>query len=197
MFYIQKYSKLPVFIEIAEKRIKATEEGFETSRHKFIKNNSFHNFVKFRSKPLFVSFLILIFTSYSMIKLNIDTNSWVKHNGIITLIICMFYVALFIKYLKNLYQNKKSKIIEFAMFTGVIYITLSAIFKFDIYYLFIAGEFMKNNLSQLALYNYFYIFIFNSTFYFLVQIFDEDFKKMKRKNLNYYNSGNLLLIKED
>lgn len=193
--FIQKYSKLLTFQEIPENKIISENENeIFVGKYKFIKNNTFNNFLKFRSKPLFVSLLILLFTSYSMLMLNVATNSWIKNNGIITLSICLFYVVLFFIFLKNLHKDKNNKLINYLMFTGIAYLVISSIFQFNIIELFFTG---KTLLTQLVLYNYFYVFIFNATFYFLIGIFEEDFQKMKMKNLNYYNCGNLLLVREN
>lgn len=193
--FIQKYSKLLTFQEIPENKIISENENeIFVGKYKFIKNNTFNNFLKFRSKPLFVSLLILLFTSYSMIMLNAATNSWIKNNGIITLSICLFYVILFLIFLKKLHRNEESKIINYSMFVGIIYLILSAIFQFNIGELFVTG---RTFITQLVLYNYLYVFIFNVTFYFLIGIFEEDFQKMKNKNLNYYNCENLLLVREN
>lgn len=197
MFFIQKFSNLPIFMQIPNKKVKENEDTIETSRYKFAKNNSFYNFLKFRSKPLFVSLIILLFTSYSMLMLNAATNSWLNNNGIITLSICMFYVVLFFIFLNNLHKNKTNKTIEYLMFLGVAYLVISAFFQFNILEAFTSGKASEYGLNQIVLYNYLYVFIFNATFYFLIGIFEEDFQKMKNKKLNYYNSGNLLLIKED
>ena len=52
-------------------------------------------------------------------------------------------------------------------------------------------------LNQLIIYNYFYIFLFNTAFYFLVDIFDADFVKIKNKSMDYYTSDdNLLMVVE-
>lgn len=193
--FIQKYSRLLTFQEIPENKIISENENeIFVGKYKFIKNNTFNNFLKFRSKPLFVSLLILLFTSYSMLMLNVATNSWIKNNGIITLSICLFYVVLFFIFLKNLHKDKNNKLINYSMFTGIVYLVISSIFQFNIIELFFTG---KTLLTQLVLYNYFYVFIFNATFYFLIGIFEEDFQKMKMKNLNYYNCGNLLLVREN
>lgn len=193
--FIQKYSKLLTFQEIPENKIISENENeIFVGKYKFIKNNSFNNFLKFRSKPLFVSLLILLFTSYSMLMLNAATNSWIKNNGIITLSICLFYVVLFFIFLKNLHKDKNNKLINYSMFTGIVYLVISSIFQFNIIELFFTG---KTLITQLVLYNYFYVFIFNATFYFLIGIFEEDFQKMKMKNLNYYNCENLLLVREN
>jgi hypothetical protein len=193
--FIQKYSKLLTFQEIPENKIISENENeIFVGKYKFIKNNTFNNFLKFRSKPLFVSLLILLFTSYSMIMLNAATNSWIKNNGIITLSICLFYVVLFFIFLKNLHKDKNNKLINYSMFTGIVYLVISSIFQFNIIELFFTG---KTLITQLVLYNYFYVFIFNATFYFLIGIFEEDFQKMKMKNLNYYNCENLLLVREN
>lgn len=193
--FIQKYSKLLTFQEIPENKIISENENeIFVGKYKFIKNNTFNNFLKFRSKPLFVSLLILLFTSYSMLMLNAATNSWIKNNGIITLSICLFYVILFFIFLKNLHKDKNNKLINYSMFTGIAYLLISSIFQFNIIELFFTG---KTLITQLVLYNYFYVFIFNATFYFLIGIFEEDFQKMKMKNLNYYNCGNLLLVREN
>lgn len=195
MLYIQKYSKLPIFKEISEKKIYSNNENeIKIGEYDFFKNNTFSNFIKFRSKPLFVSLLILLFTSYSMLMLNAVTNSWIKNNGIITLIFCIFYFVLFFIFLRDLYEDKNRKLINYAMFAGLIYLVISAIFQFNVLGAFTIG---RNGLNQLVLYNYFYIFIFNATFYFLIEIFEKDFQKIKKKKLNYYDSGNLLLVKED
>jgi hypothetical protein len=193
--FIQKYSKLLTFQEIPENKIISENENeIFVGKYKFIKNNTFNNFLKFRSKPLFVSLLILLFTSYSMLMLNAATNSWIKNNGIITLSICLFYVVLFFIFLKNLHKDKNNKLINYSMFTGIAYLVISSIFQFNIIELFFTG---KTLITQLVLYNYFYVFIFNATFYFLIGIFEEDFQKMKMKNLNYYNCENLLLVREN
>lgn len=193
--FIQKYSKLLTFQEIPENKIISENENeIFVGKYKFIKNNTFNNFLKFRSKPLFVSLLILLFTSYSMIMLNAATNSWIKNNGIITLSICLFYVVLFFIFLKNLHKDKNNKLINYSMFTGIVYLVISSIFQFNIIELFFTG---KTLITQLVLYNYFYVFIFNATFYFLIGIFEEDFQKMKMKNLNYHNCENLLLVREN
>lgn len=193
--FIQKYSRLLTFQEIPENKIISENENeIFVGKYKFIKNNTFNNFLKFRSKPLFVSLLILLFTSYSMLMLNAATNSWIKNNGIITLSICLFYVVLFFIFLKNLHKDKNNKLINYSMFTGIVYLVISSIFQFNIIELFFTG---KTLITQLVLYNYFYVFIFNATFYFLIGIFEEDFQKMKMKNLNYYNCENLLLVREN
>lgn len=193
--FIQKYSKLPTFQEVSENKIISENDNeIIIGKYKFLKNNNFSNFLKFRSKPLFVSLLILLFTSYSMIMLNAATNSWIKNNGIITLSICLFYVILFFIFLKKLHRNEESKIINYSMFIGIIYLIISAIFQFNIGELFVTG---RTFITQLVLYNYLYVFIFNATFYFLIGIFEEDFQKMKMKNLNYYNCENLLLVREN
>lgn len=193
--FIQKYSRLPVFQEISEKKIYSeNDKEIIVKEYKFIKKNTLENFLKFRIKPLFVSLLILLFTSYSMIMLNTATHSWFKNNGLFTVLICFFYVALFYIFIKNLYQNKENRLIDYAMFTGIFYFLITSVFQFNILELFFTG---RTFVTQLVLYNYFYIFIFNVTFYFLVGIFREDFQKMKNKNLNYYNCGKLLLVKED
>lgn len=193
--FIQKYSKLLTFQEIPENKIISENENeIFVGKYKFIKNNTFNNFLKFRSKPLFVSLLILLFTSYSMIMLNAATNSWIKNNGIITLSICLFYVILFFIFLKKLHRNEENKIVNYSMFIGIIYLIISAIFQFNIGELFVTG---RTFITQLVLYNYLYVFIFNATFYFLIGIFEEDFQKMKMKNLNYYNCENLLLVREN
>lgn len=193
--FIQKYSRLLTFQEVSENKIISENDNeIIIGKYKFIKNNSFNNFLKFRSKPLFVSLLILLFTSYSMLMLNAATNSWIKNNGIITLSICLFYVVLFFIFLKNLHKDKNNKLINYSMFTGIVYLVISSIFQFNIIELFFTG---KTLITQLVLYNYFYVFIFNATFYFLIGIFEEDFQKMKMKNLNYYNCENLLLVREN
>ena len=193
--FIQKYSRLPVFQEISEKKIYSeNDKEIIVKEYKFIKKNTLENFLKFRIKPLFVSLLILLFTSYSMIMLNAATNSWIKNNGIITLSICLFYVILFFIFLKKLHRNEESKIVNYSMFIGIIYLIISAIFQFNIGELFVTG---RTFITQLVLYNYLYVFIFNATFYFLIGIFEEDFQKMKMKNLNYYNCENLLLVREN
>ena len=129
-----------------------------------------------------------------MLMLNAATNSWIKNNGIITLSICLFYVVLFFIFLKNLHKDKNNKLINYSMFTGIVYLVISSIFQFNIIELFFTG---KTLITQLVLYNYFYVFIFNATFYFLIGIFEEDFQKIKMKNLNYYNCENLLLVREN
>ena len=82
------------------------------------------------------------------------------------------------------------------MFSGVIYIAISSVFQFNVLQGFLSAG-RDGGLNQLILYNYFYIFLFNTAFYFIVDIFDADFAKIKNKSMDYYTSDdNLLMVVE-
>lgn len=83
------------------------------------------------------------------------------------------------------------------MFSGVIYIAISSVFQFNVLQGFLSAG-RDGGLNQLILYNYFYIFLFNTAFYFIVDIFDADFAKIKNKSMDYYTSvdNNLLMVVE-
>ena len=83
------------------------------------------------------------------------------------------------------------------MFSGVIYISFSALFQYDLIQGFLSAG-REGSINQLILYNYFYVFLFNMVFYYTTDIFDIDFKKLKEKKVNYYTSrDNLLLVVEN
>ncbi len=83
------------------------------------------------------------------------------------------------------------------MFSGVIYISFSALFQYDLIQGFLSAG-REGNINQLILYNYFYVFLFNMAFYFITDIFDADFAKIKNKGVDYYTSDdNLLLVVEN
>ena len=200
MILIQQFTKLPVFRQLSHKELKKVKEENENELmvgdRKFTKNNNFKNFLKFRTKVLIGVAFVLLFVSYSVLNLNFTTNSWIRNNGIFTLFFCGMYIWLFWFYLNNLYRNRKSKLVTCLMFSGVIYVAISAIFQFNVLQGFLtAGR--NGGLNQLILYNYFYIFLFNTAFYFLVDIFDADFAKIKNKSMDYYTSDdNLLMVVE-
>ena len=201
MILIQQFTKLPVFRQLSSKELKKVKQENENELtvgdRKFTKNNNFKNFLKFRTKVLIGVTFVLLFVSYSMLNLNFTTNSWLKNNGIFTLLFCGMYVWLFWFYLNNLYKNKKSKIVNYLMFSGVIYIAISSVFQFNVLQGFLSAG-RDGGLNQLILYNYFYIFLFNTAFYFLVDIFDADFVKTKNKSMDYYTSDdNLLMVVEN
>ena len=202
MILIQQFTKLPVFRQLTNKELKKVRE--ENSNElivgdrKFTKNNNFKNFLKFRTKVLIGVTFVLLFVTYSMLNLNFVTNSWLKNNGFFTLFFCGLYVWLFWFYLKNLYsKRKKPKLINYLMFSGVIYIAISSVFQFNVLQGFLSAG-RDGGLNQLILYNYFYIFLFNTAFYFIVDIFDADFAKIKNKSMDYYTSvdNNLLMVVE-
>ena len=202
MILIQQFTKLPVFRQLTNKELKKVRE--ENSNElivgdrKFIKQNTFKNFLKFRTKVLIGVSFVLLFVTYSMLNLNFTTNSWLKNNGFFTLFFCGLYVWLFWFYLKNLYsKRKKPKLINYLMFSGVIYIAISSVFQFNVLQGFLSAG-RDGGLNQLILYNYFYIFLFNTAFYFIVDIFDADFAKIKNKSMDYYTSvdNNLLMVVE-
>ena len=201
MILIQQFTKLPVFRQLSQKELKKVKEENENELivgdRKFIKQNTFKNFLKFRTKVLISVSFVLLFVSYSMLNLNFVTNSWLKNNGFFTLFFCGLYVWLFWFYLKNLYsKRKKPKLINYLMFSGVIYIAISSVFQFNVLQGFLSAG-RDGGLNQLILYNYFYIFLFNTAFYFLVDIFDADFVKTKNKSMDYYTSDdNLLMVVE-
>ena len=201
MIHIQQFSKLPVFRQLSQKELKKVKEENENELivgdRKFIKQNSFKNFLKFRTKVLIGVTFVLLFVTYSMLNLNFVTNSWLKNNGFFTLFFCGLYVWLFWFYLNNLYLKKKSKLVNYLMFSGVIYIAISSVFQFNVLQGFLSAG-RDGGLNQLILYNYFYIFLFNTAFYFIVDIFDADFAKIKNKSMDYYTSDdNLLLVVEN
>lgn len=201
MILIQQFSKLPVFRQLSQKELKKVKEENENELivgdRKFIKQNTFKNFLKFRTKVLIGVSFVLLFVTYSMLNLNFTTNSWIRNNGIFTLFFCGLYVWLFWFYLKNLYsKRKKPKLINYLMFSGVIYIAISSVFQFNVLQGFLSAG-RDGGLNQLILYNYFYIFLFNTAFYFIVDIFDADFVKTKNKSMDYYTSDdNLLMVVE-
>lgn len=201
MILIQRFTKLPVFRQLSSKELKKVHETnvneLIVGDRKFIKQNTFKNFLKFRTKVLIGVSFVLLFVSYSMLNLNFVTNSWIKNNGFFTLFFCGLYVWLFWFYLKNLYQKRtKPKLINYLMFSGVIYIAISSVFQFNVLQGFLSAG-RDGGLNQLILYNYFYIFLFNTAFYFLVDIFDADFVKTKNKSMDYYTSDdNLLMVVE-
>ena len=201
MILIQQFTKLPVFRQLSHKELKKVKEENENELivgdRKFIKQNSFKNFLKFRTKVLISVSFVLLFVSYSMLNLNFVTNSWIRNNGFFTLFFCGLYVWLFWFYLRNLYQNKKSKLVNYLMFSGVIYIAISSVFQFNVLQGFLSAG-REGSINQLILYNYFYVFIFNMTFYFTTDIFDIDLAKFKDKKMNYYTSNdNLLMVVEN
>ena len=202
MILIQQFTKLPVFRQLSSKELKKVHETnaneLIVGNRKFTKNNNFKNFLKFRTKVLIGVTFVLLFVTYSMLNLNIVTNSWLKNNGFFTLFFCGLYVWLFWFYLKNLYsKRKKPKLINYLMFSGVIYIAISSVFQFNVLQGFLSAG-RDGGLNQLILYNYFYIFLFNTAFYFIVDIFDADFAKIKNKSMDYYTSDdNLLLVVEN
>ena len=202
MILIQQFTKLPVFRQLSQKELKKVKEENENELivgdRKFIKQNTFKNFLKFRTKVLIGVTFVLLFVTYSMLNLNFVTNSWLKNNGFFTLFFCGLYVWLFWFYLKNLYsKRKKPKLINYLMFSGVIYIAISSVFQFNVLQGFLSAG-RDGGLNQLILYNYFYIFLFNTAFYFIVDIFDADFAKIKNKSMDYYTSvdNNLLMVVE-
>ena len=201
MILIQQFTKLPVFRQLSSKELKKVKQENENELivgdRKFTKNNNFKNFLKFRTKVLIGVTFVLLFVTYSMLNLNFVTNSWLKNNGFFTLFFCGLYVWLFWFYLKNLYsKRKKPKLINYLMFSGVIYIAISSVFQFNVLQGFLSAG-RDGGLNQLILYNYFYIFLFNTAFYFLVDIFDADFVKTKNKSMDYYTSDdNLLMVVE-
>ena len=202
MILIQQFTKLPVFRQLTRKKIKKVKQENENELtvgdRKFTKNNNFKNFLKFRTKVLIGVTFVLLFVTYSMLNLNFVTNSWIKNNGFFTLFFCGLYVWLFWFYLKNLYsKRKKPKLINYLMFSGVIYIAISSVFQFNVLQGFLSAG-RDGGLNQLILYNYFYIFLFNTAFYFIVDIFDADFAKIKNKSMDYYTSvdNNLLMVVE-
>lgn len=202
MVLIQQFTKLPVFRQLSHKELKKVKEENENELivgdRKFIKQNTFKNFLKFRTKVLIGVSFVLLFVSYSMLNLNFVTNSWIKNNGFFTLFFCSLYVWLFWFYLKNLYQKRtKPKLINYLMFSGVIYISFSSLFQYDLIQGFLSAG-REGSINQLILYNYFYVFLFNMAFYFITDIFDIDLSKFKAKKLNYYTSrDNLLLVVEN
>ena len=202
MILIQQFTKLPVFRQLSHKELKKVKKENENELivgdRKFIKQNSFKNFLKFRTKVLISVSFVLFFVSYSMLNLNFVTNSWLKNNGFFTLFFCGLYVWLFWFYLKNLYQKRtKPKLINYLMFSGVIYISFSSLFQYDLIQGFLSAG-REGSINQLILYNYFYVFLFNMAFYFITDIFDIDLAKFKAKKLNYYTSrDNLLLVVEN
>ena len=202
MILIQRFTKLPVFRQLSNKELKKVHETnaneLTVGDRKFTKNNNFKNFLKFRTKVLIGVTFVLLFVTYSMLNLNFVTNSWIKNNGFFTLFFCGLYVWLFWFYLKNLYsKRKKPKLINYLMFSGVIYIAISSVFQFNVLQGFLSAG-RDGGLNQLILYNYFYIFLFNTAFYFIVDIFDADFAKIKNKSMDYYTSvdNNLLMVVE-
>lgn len=202
MILIQQFTKLPVFRQLSSKELKKVKQENENELtvgdRKFTKNNNFKNFLKFRTKVLIGVTFVLLFVTYSMLNLNFVTNSWIKNNGFFTLFFCGLYVWLFWFYLKNLYsKRKKPKLINYLMFSGVIYIAISSVFQFNVLQGFLSAG-RDGGLNQLILYNYFYIFLFNTAFYFIVDIFDADFAKIKNKSMDYYTSvdNNLLMVVE-
>ena len=200
MILIQQFTKLPVFRQLSQKELKKVKEENDSEiivgDRKFIKQNTFKNFLKFRTKVLIGVSFVLLFVTYSMLNLNFTTNSWLKNNGFFTLFFCGLYVWLFWFYLNNLYLKKKSKLVNYLMFSGVIYIAISSVFQFNALQGFLSAG-RDGGLNQLILYNYFYIFLFNTAFYFLVDIFDADFVKTKNKSMDYYTSDdNLLMVVE-
>ncbi len=202
MILIQRFTKLPVFRQLSSKELKKVHETnaneLIVGKRKFIKQNTFKNFLKFRTKVLIGVSFVLLFVTYSMLNLNFVTNSWLKNNGFFTLFFCGLYVWLFWFYLKNLYsKRKKPKLINYLMFSGVIYIAISSVFQFNVLQGFLSAG-RDGGLNQLILYNYFYIFLFNTAFYFIVDIFDADFAKIKNKSMDYYTSvdNNLLMVVE-
>ena len=202
MILIQRFTKLPVFRQLSSKELKKVHETnvneLIVGDRKFIKQNTFKNFLKFRTKVLIGVSFVLLFVTYSMLNLNFTTNSWIRNNGIFTLFFCGLYVWLFWFYLKNLYQKRtKPKIINYLMFSGVIYISFSALFQYDLIQGFLSAG-REGSINQLILYNYFYVFLFNMAFYFITDIFYIDLAKFKAKKLNYYTSrDNLLLVVEN
>ncbi|WP_418186530.1 hypothetical protein [Aliarcobacter lanthieri] len=202
MILIQQFTKLPVFRQLSQKELKKVkkeenENELTVGDRKFIKQNTFKNFLKFRTKVLIGVSFVLLFVTYSMLNLNFTTNSWLKNNGFFTLFFCGLYVWLFWFYLNNLYLKKKSKLVNYLMFSGVIYIAISSVFQFNVLQGFLSAG-RDGGLNQLILYNYFYIFLFNTAFYFIVDIFDADFAKIKNKSMDYYTSvdNNLLMVVE-
>ena len=201
MILIQQFTKLPVFRQLSHKELKKVKKENENELivgdRKFIKQNTFKNFLKFRTKVLIGVSFVLLFVSYSMLNLNFVTNSWLKNNCFFTLFFCGLYVWLFWFYLNNLYLKKKSKLVNYLMFSGVIYIAISSVFQFNVLQGFLSAG-RDGGLNQLILYNYFYIFLFNTAFYFIVDIFDADFAKIKNKSMDYYTSvdNNLLMVVE-
>ena len=201
MILIQQFTKLPVFRQLSSKELKKVKQENENELivgdRKFTKNNNFKNFLKFRTKVLIGVTFVLLFVTYSMLNLNFVTNSWLKNNGFFTLFFCGLYVWLFWFYLKNLYQKRtKPKLINYLMFSGVIYISFSALFQYDLIQGFLSAG-REGNINQLILYNYFYVFLFNMAFYFITDIFDADFAKIKNKSMDYYTSDdNLLMVVE-
>ena len=200
MILIQQFTKLPVFRQLSQKELKKVKEENDSEiivgDRKFIKQNTFKNFLKFRTKVLIGVSFVLLFVTYSMLNLNFTTNSWLKNNGFFTLFFCGLYVWLFWFYLNNLYLKKKSKLVNYLMFSGVIYIAISSVFQFNVLQGFLSAG-RDGGLNQLILYNYFYIFLFNTAFYFIVDIFDADFAKIKNKSMDYYTSDdNLLMVVE-
>ena len=201
MILIQQFTKLPVFRQLSSKELKKVHETnaneLIVGDRKFIKQNSFKNFLKFRTKVLISVSFVLLFVSYSMLNLNFVTNSWIKNNGFFTLFFCGLYVWLFWFYLKNLYQKRtKPKIINYLMFSGVIYISFSSLFQYDLIQGFLSAG-REGSINQLILYNYFYVFLFNMAFYFITDIFDADFAKIKNKSMDYYSSDdNILMVIE-
>ena len=129
MILIQQFTKLPVFRQLSSKELKKVKQENENELivgdRKFTKNNNFKNFLKFRTKVLIGVTFVLLFVTYSMLNLNFVTNSWLKNNGFFTLFFCGLYVWLFWFYLKNLYLKKKSKLVNYLMFSGVIYMGTS------------------------------------------------------------------------
>ena len=201
MILIQQFTKLPVFRQLTNKELKKVKEENDgeiiVGNRKFIKQNTFKNFLKFRTKVLIGVSFVLLFVSYSMLNLNFVTNSWIKNNGFFTLFFCGLYVWLFWFYLNNLYLKKKSKLVNYLMFSGVIYISFSALFQYDLIQGFLSAG-REGNINQLILYNYFYVFLFNMAFYFITDIFDADFAKIKNKSMDYYTSNdNLLMVVEN
>ena len=81
------------------------------------------------------------------------------------------------------------------MFSGVIYISFSALFQYDLIQGFLSAG-REGNINQLILYNYFYVFLFNMAFYFITDIFDANYEKIKNKSMDYYVSNNILLVVE-
>ena len=201
MILIQQFTKLPVFRQLSSKELKKVKQENENELtvgdRKFTKNNNFKNFLKFRTKVLIGVTFVLLFVTYSMLNLNFVTNSWIRNNGIFTLFFCCLYIWLFWFYLKNLYsKRKKPKLINYLMFSGVIYIAFSSVFQFNVLQGFLSAG-RDGRLNQLILYNYFYIFLFNTAFYFITDIFDADFAKIKNKSMDYYSSDdNILMVIE-
>ena len=79
MILIQRFTKLPVFRQLSNNKLKKVHETnvneLIVGDRKFIKQNTFKNFLKFRTKVLIGVSFVLLFVSYSMLNLNFVTNS--------------------------------------------------------------------------------------------------------------------------